>query len=59
MEGQLRAGHLEVHGLCLALVGWSTELRIIDAERKKPPELNPAAKGTELKLGQALIEYRR
>jgi hypothetical protein len=45
-----------VHGLCLALVDWSAELRIIEAELKKPPESNPAAGGTELRLVQALIE---
>jgi hypothetical protein len=45
-----------VHGLCLALVDWSAELKIIEAQRKKPPGLNPAAEGTELQPGQALIE---
>ena len=43
IKEQLRAGHPDVHGLCLALADWSEELRIIEAERKKPPGLNPAA----------------
>jgi hypothetical protein len=45
-----------VLGLCLALVDWSAELRIIEARRKKPPGLNPAAGGDEARSIQALIE---
>jgi hypothetical protein len=56
IEDQLRAGHPDVHGLCLALSDWSEELRIIAAEEKKPPELNPAAGRADLRLGQLLIE---
>jgi len=41
VEQQLRAGHSDVAGLCLALSDWSAELRLL--EQKKPPELNPAA----------------
>jgi hypothetical protein len=41
IEKQLRAGHPDVHGLCLALADWSAELRILEIERKKPPGLNP------------------
>jgi hypothetical protein len=39
IEDQLRAGHPDVHGLCLALADWSAELRILEAERRreKPP----------------------
>ena len=29
IEDQLRAGHPDVHGLCLALADWSAELRIL------------------------------
>jgi hypothetical protein len=29
VEEQLRAGHPEIHGLCLALADWSAELRIL------------------------------
>jgi hypothetical protein len=36
IEDQLRAGHPEVHGLCLALADWSEELRIIEAEQEEP-----------------------
>jgi hypothetical protein len=32
IEDQLRAGHPDLQGLCLALVDWSEELRIIEAE---------------------------
>jgi len=56
MEDQLRAGHPEVHGLCLALVDWSAELRIIEAEQKKPPGVSPAAGGNHPPLGQLFIE---
>jgi hypothetical protein len=57
IEDQLRAGHPDVHGLCLALADWSAELRILEAEQRqeKPPGLNPAA-GSDLPLVQALIE---
>ena len=58
IEDQLRAGHPEVQGLCLALADWSAELRILEAEQrqKKPPGLNPAAGENELRLVQALME---
>jgi len=56
IEDQLRAGHPDVHGLCLALMDWSEELRIIEVERKKPPGLNPAAGRSDLPLIQLLME---
>jgi hypothetical protein len=56
VEDQLRAGHPDVHGLCLALLDWSEELRIIETERKKPPGLNPAAGRSDLPLVQLLME---
>jgi len=56
IEEQLRAGHPDVHGLCLALADWSEELRIIEAEREKPPGLNPAAGRNEVGLVQLLME---
>ena len=38
MEIQLRAGHPDVQGLCLALVDWSAELRLLrDEPRAWPP----------------------
>jgi hypothetical protein len=49
-------GHPDVEGLCLALVDWSEELRIMEAEREKPPGLNPAAGGKEIGLVQPLME---
>jgi len=33
VEDQLRAGHLDVHGLCLALADWSAELRLLQASQ--------------------------
>ena len=36
IEEQLRAGHPDVLGLCLALADWSAELRILEAEQEKP-----------------------
>ena len=32
IERQLRSGHPDVEGLCLALADWSTELRLIEQE---------------------------
>jgi hypothetical protein len=43
MEEEVRAGHPDVHGLCLALADWSAESQILLAERQKPPGLHPAA----------------
>jgi hypothetical protein len=44
----LRAGNPDLQGLCLALMDWSAELRILlgqpfDPQREKPPRLKPAA----------------
>ena len=33
IEDQLRAGHPDVEGLCLALVDWSAELRLLQASQ--------------------------
>ena len=35
MEVQLRAGHPDVEGLCLALMDWSTELSLLMRERSE------------------------
>jgi hypothetical protein len=35
IEDQLRAGHPDLQGLCLALSDWSAELRLILAERSQ------------------------
>ena len=32
-EALLLAGHADVEGLCMALVDWSAELRILERER--------------------------
>jgi hypothetical protein len=32
----LRAGHLDIEGLCLAIHDWSGERRLIEAARKDP-----------------------
>ena len=58
IEDQLRAGHPDVHGLCLALVDWSAELRILEGEQRqeKPPGLNPAARSRKRGLVQLLME---
>jgi hypothetical protein len=42
VENQLRSGHPEIHGLCLALMDWSAELRMLETEdRKTPPGRDP------------------
>jgi hypothetical protein len=56
IEEHLRAGHPDLRGLCLALADWSEELRMVEAERKKPPELNPAAGRADLPQVQLLME---
>jgi hypothetical protein len=56
IEEQLRAGHSDLQGLCLALADWSAELRIIEAEREKPPGSNPAAEGMGFGTAHALME---
>jgi hypothetical protein len=58
VEGELLAGNPDIEGLCMALVDWWSELRILEAEqrREKPPGLNPAAGGKQLGSVQALIE---
>jgi hypothetical protein len=56
IEEQLRTDHPDLQGLCLALADWSEELRIIEAEREKPPGSNPAAGRTELRVVQLLME---
>ena len=58
IEDQLRGGHPDIHGLCLALADWSAELRILEGEQRqeKPPGLNPAAEENEPGLVQPLIE---
>ena len=35
IEDQLRAGHPDLQGLCLALADWSAELRLILLERSQ------------------------
>ena len=58
IEDQLRAGHPDVHGLCLALADWSAELRILEEEQRqeKPPGLNPAAGENDLQSVHDLME---
>jgi hypothetical protein len=34
-ERQLRSGHADVHGLCLALVDWAAELRLLEKQRRQ------------------------
>ena len=48
VEEALRSGHLDVAGLCLALADWSTELKILQNEKRR--QANPAASG-ELQSG--------
>jgi len=58
IEEQLRTGHPDVLGLCMALADWSAELRILEEEQRqeKPPGLNPAAGRNDLPLIQPLME---
>ena len=50
-----------MQGLCLALMDWSAELRILlgqplDPQREKPPGLKPAAQVSEGGTNQAGME---
>jgi hypothetical protein len=37
VEAQLRAGHPDIEGLCLALGDWSGELRLLEASQGLAP----------------------
>jgi hypothetical protein len=49
VEAQLRAGHPDLEGLCLALADWSAELRLLEQERgpkqQGPPGQMPGGPG--------------
>jgi hypothetical protein len=32
IESQIRTGHIDLQGLCLALFDWSAELRLLEKE---------------------------
>jgi hypothetical protein len=53
IEAQLRAGHPDVQGLCLALADWHAERRLIAQELERRAE-KPAAAGA----GRAREEAR-
>ena len=38
IEAQLRAGHPDIQGLCLALSDWSAELQILQDEERRRVE---------------------
>ena len=44
VEAQIRAGHPDLPGLCLALADWSAELRLIQEESEQEAK-KPAAAG--------------
>jgi len=58
IEAEILAGNPDLPGLCLALSDWHAELRILEEEQRQeePPELNPAAKESQLSSDQALTE---
>jgi hypothetical protein len=35
LEAQLRAGHPDVQGLCVALADWHAEMRLLEAETRR------------------------
>jgi hypothetical protein len=53
VEAQIRAGHPDVQGLCLALADWHGERRLIEQEAGRKAE-KPAAAGA----GRAKKEAR-
>jgi len=34
IESEIRAGHPDIAGLCMALADWSAELKILERERR-------------------------
>jgi hypothetical protein len=38
IKAQIRVGHPDVQGLCLALADWSAELRILQEDAEPPPD---------------------
>jgi len=51
IEAQLLAGHPDVQGLCLALADWSTELRLINAEKRPQEKSRPRPEPGGRKVG--------
>ena len=45
VEEQLRGGHPDVAGLCLALADWSAEIRILEEERRRAEHPAAGARG--------------
>jgi hypothetical protein len=57
IEAEIRRGHPDLQGLCLAFVDWSAELRLLLAQTKKSRRgRTPAAGGDRLGGPQPLIE---
>lgn len=55
IEQQIRAGHPELQGLCLALADWSAELRLLQNEKSRRGE-TPAAGERQFVADQPLTE---
>jgi hypothetical protein len=53
LEDQIRAGHPDLHGLCLALADWSAELRLIEKEAGQKVEKPAAAEAGRAIAGRA------
>ena len=54
IEAEIRAGHTDLQGLCLALSDWSAELRILQNEQRRRVEAQRRDVSGE--LDQALTE---
>jgi hypothetical protein len=44
IRAEILAGNPDLQGLCLALADWNGELRILQGDEKKPPEINPGGR---------------
>jgi hypothetical protein len=51
IEAQIRAGHPDLQGLCLALADWWAELRIIEREMGRGAGKPAAAEAGRVKRG--------
>jgi len=56
IEAELRAGHPDVEGLCLALSDWSAELRLLHQTKKSRRGGTPTASSNRVDGAQPLIE---
>jgi hypothetical protein len=61
IEAEIRRGNPDVQGLCMALLDWWAELRIIEAEQrqeKRPPDAESSPQDREIGGGDIAVARR-